>query len=348
MKHVLPLLVLALAACTPDFSYDVSRVDGPRVLAVRAVPPEVSPGQQTTLIALYVDENGTRTEGPLELTLCNARKPLAELGPIARACLNPDAPEQTHLGENVIAAPATIPTTSCSLFGPSPPPPKPNEPAGRPVDADQTSGFYHPALVFDTENGEPSLVPIRVNCGLGSVRQAISAEWTRRSRRNANPIIDSLSIVRGEGTELVPIDGAGAPPVLAAGETVTLRVAYPECPLAGEDVCGDHICGNDETLATCAADCTPPVQGCGGAEAYIAYDQRQGVITSRRESMRVAWYSTRGDFEEARTGRTADDVEPSTDNTFIAPTEPGTVFLWAVLRDDRGGTAFRSYRFVVE
>lgn len=346
-RSLFALALVLFVGCTPEFDYDVSRVDGPRVLAVRAVPPEVGPNGQTTLIALYVDESGTLTEGPLDFTLCTARKPLAELGPVARACLDPASSSQVRFGQGVLAATATVPANACSLFGPSPPPPKPNEPAGRPVDPDLTSGFYQPALVFDQENGEPSLAPIRINCGLGAVSQPVALEWNRRSRRNANPIIDSLTIVREEGEVVVPIDGTGTPPMLTQGETITLRVSYADCPLAGEDVCGDAICGNDETLADCPADCTAPVLGCGGAESYIAYDSDFGAIVARRESMRVAWYGTRGDFAEARTGRASEALEPYSDNTLFAPTESGELVIWVVLRDDRGGTAFRGYRFTV-
>jgi hypothetical protein len=72
------------------------------------------------------------------------------------------------------------------------------------------------------------------------------------------------------------------------------------------------------------------------------------VIVSHRESMRVSWYATQGDFTEARTGRAEEDPTTSSDNTLVAPTVPGTFFVWAVLRDDRGGTAFRGYRLDVE
>ena len=46
-------------------------------------------------------------------------------------------------------------------------------------------------------------------------------------------------------------DGHDEP--VAAGPKLPLEVAWPTCPLT--DVCGDGICGADETLMSCPADC---------------------------------------------------------------------------------------------
>ena len=60
---------------------------------------------------------------------------------------------------------------------------------------------------------------------------------------------------------------------------------------------------------------------------------------------RVSWFASSGTFTDAHTGREeAGPDDPSSDNTWLAPATPGAVFLWIVLRDDRGGVAWKGYR----
>lgn len=336
-------IALSTFGCTPELGEDVSLVNGRRVLAVRADPPEVAPGAQTTLTALYVDTSGTLSTGALDFTFCTAMKPLAELGPVASACLDPASDAQIHVGIGLTAT-GTVPTDTCSRFGPNPPPASGDDPPGRPTDADSTSGFYQPGIVFDAENGDPTLHAVRVRCGLGPVSQEVSVEWNRRARANQNPELTRLAIVRDDGELLVPPTSEGAPTVVGVSETVTLRAGYPTCP--SSDVCGDGVCGLDELAADCPMDCATPT-GCGGAERYLAYDVTTLRLVERREAVRVAWYATGGELDEPRTGRAEGDAETTTDNTWVAPSEPGRVYLWLVVRDDRGGTGFESYAFEV-
>jgi hypothetical protein len=58
--------------------------------------------------------------------------------------------------------------------------------------------------------------------------------------------------------------------------------------------------------------------------------------------MRVSWYATGGSFLHDVTGRAAEDPETYTQNEWTAPAAPGPVYLWAVLRDNRGGIDFSS------
>jgi hypothetical protein len=64
--------------------------------------------------------------------------------------------------------------------------------------------------------------------------------------------------------------------------------------------------------------------------------------------MRVSWYSTAGSFTDDRTGRAETDLLTTTDNIWTAPGTAGTVMMWAVLRDSRGGLAWKSFRIVVQ
>jgi hypothetical protein len=67
-----------------------------------------------------------------------------------------------------------------------------------------------------------------------------------------------------------------------------------------------------------------------------------------RESMRVSWYSNAGSFQDDRTGRSESEFETNTDNIWTAPDTAGVVTVWVVLRDSRGGIAWRSYRIQVQ
>lgn len=76
------------------------------------------------------------------------------------------------------------------------------------------------------------------------------------------------------------------------------------------------------------------------AESYAFFDVGQQRMVTRRESMRVSWFATAGDFDKDRTGRTETEQETTTDNTWTAPDEASVTHIWLVLRDARGGIAF--------
>ncbi len=82
----------------------------------------------------------------------------------------------------------------------------------------------------------------------------------------------------------------------------------------------------------------------GDAESYPVFDVASQTLSTQREAMRVSWYATGGAFADERTGRAGDDLTDDSDNVFTAPTTLGTVDLWAVLRDDRGGVGWSHAR----
>jgi len=63
--------------------------------------------------------------------------------------------------------------------------------------------------------------------------------------------------------------------------------------------------------------------------------------------LHLSWFVTGGTFEHDRTGVAAGDSSTSTSNRWTAPLQPGTIYLWLVLRDSRGGVATKSYAIVV-
>src|SRR5262249_6520001 len=138
-------LVAAGGACKPDLDQRTDLVKAPRVLAVRAEPAEVAPGDSVTLTTLYVDPNGVITPetAGFDWAFCNDRKPLAGLGRVSGGCANGGGVFSLEPG----GAPTVRgggPADACRNFGPEVPQPEPNQPAGRPVDPDSTGGFYQP------------------------------------------------------------------------------------------------------------------------------------------------------------------------------------------------------------
>ncbi len=75
-------------------------------------------------------------------------------------------------------------------------------------------------------------------------------------------------------------------------------------------------------------------------ERYVVYDLASQRIVERRETMRVSWFATAGEFENDRTGRSGEEAETFTENTWQAPADARTTHLFVVLRDARGGVAF--------
>ncbi|UJR81756.1 hypothetical protein [Sandaracinus amylolyticus] len=336
------LIGILASACVPDVDVDESLLGAPRLLAVRAEPSEAAPGDTVRFVGLYADASGAIDEAPLDWAFCIARKPLAELGPVARACLEVENDALVPIGVGLDVSGA-IPRDACRLFGPEPPPSEGGEPAGRPVDPDVTGGYAQPLRVLDPSEGVTSLVETRLACGLFGATQQQSVEYTQRYRRNASPTVEALEITRDDGTTETLGDEAIA---VRAGEVLTVRVRWPECAL--EDTCGDALCGIDETRASCAADCTTIGAGCGGAERYLRFDLATRTLVPERESIRVAWYVSGGTLESERTGVADDDTTSASENVLTAPDEPGELTLVVVLRDARGGAAWSQARLRVE
>jgi hypothetical protein len=76
-------------------------------------------------------------------------------------------------------------------------------------------------------------------------------------------------------------------------------------------------------------------------ETY-AYVSPEGVAESRVEEPYITWYATSGTLYESYT------LYPFTEATWVSPMASGTTGTWyAVVRDRRGGLAWRSQRFAI-
>ncbi|HEX7671332.1 MAG TPA: hypothetical protein VF395_17180 [Polyangiaceae bacterium] len=339
------------SACKPDIVGRASVVDSDRVLAVRSMHAEAKPGDATVeYSALYVGKKGAVDPVALKWSFCTTPKPLAVTGPIAPVCLAPTGKYLQPIPQDgTVTAP--IPEDACKKFGPTAPE---GPPPGRAADPDTTGGYYQPVRVLvPVNNGAPDYAVgvTRLDCGLAGATLEQSADYTKRYRPNENPAIDSLELTRSGGKR-VTLEADAAPDAtavtVAPSETVTLRATWPKCP--SKFVCGDGICSPGETVTDCPdfpTECGTP-NGCTGAEPYVALDPVNHVLADRREAIRVSWFTTDGDYSHERTGRTEDDSAVFSDNEFTAPSDRGRVFLWVVLRDDRGGVGFTGYRIDVQ
>lgn len=81
------------------------------------------------------------------------------------------------------------------------------------------------------------------------------------------------------------------------------------------------------------------------AEIFPVLDLQTGALVERREAVQLSWYVTRGQLALERTGRDPEDEAGWSQNTWTAPTEPGPVHLWIVVRDSRGGLSV-SYKAI--
>ncbi len=337
-----PLFVGALLACKPNLDETVSLITATRVLGVQATPAEGAPSASVTFTALVVDENGPVANAAIAWDFCDARNPLANLGPVSPECLEPGDVNLVPLGSGPVASGA-IPAIACRQFGPEVPEVMGNQTPGRPVDPDATGGYYQPVSLFvPTPSGETTaLYGTRISCGLAEGSSDVANDYLARYHLNVNPAVASLV---ANGAPLA-MDPGGAGNSVAAGQSVALEVAWAPCPLS--DVCGDGICGADESVASCAPDCTTP-QGCTGAERYVSFDLASQGLVDGREGMHVSWFATAGSFELDRTGNDGSDATTTNDNTWQAPGAPGTVHMWVVLHDDRGGIGWGAYTVQVE
>jgi hypothetical protein len=337
-------LALAAPSCKPNLDQVVSVVTDPIVLAVRADPPEAAPGAMLSYSTLYVDSAGPIAKAPIDWAYCEARKPLAELGPVNTKCLEATGSWFVPIGEGSPVS-GKLPPDGCKLFGPDVPPPEMNQPQGRPVDPDSTGGYYEPVRLLASD-GTVTLEQTRLSCGPGGVASDVGVEFAHRYHANTNPAVESLSTVGGSASIASLVTSDVGTNAVAAGAHLSLRVAWASCPTS--DVCMDGVCGADETSDSCPADCKMP-KGCSGAERFVVFDIGSQSVAVQRESIAAAWYTTPGaSVDTDRTGRQSTDEGTTSDNGWRAPATPGPAHLWVVLRDNRGGVGWAEYAFDVK
>ena len=342
------------SGCKPDFSDRPSEVQDHRVLAIQAEPaewlrrvdPDTNEARPAKYRALIANVTGTVSDANLEWAFCTRPKPLTELNDVSVACFQNDPSFIVPVG-NGPEATAAVPENTCRQFGPE----VPEDQSFRPADPDVTGGYYQPLRVlYRPSPGQvvPAIAKLRIRCGLPGASQEQTARYNRSYHSNTNPRIESITALSPGGPQVLGDVTAlpkPAPIMVAPGQTVTMSVAWPGCPL--QDACGDGVCGPTETKDTgdgqCEGDCKVE-RGCAGAERYLAFSLETRSLDEVREVMRVSWFTSLGggSFRDDRTGRGATDPGTVSENEYTAPTQAGVYPLWVVLRDSRGGVSWRS------
>lgn len=324
--RLLSLLAFAapFAACTPSFSDATSIVSGsPRLLAVQATPAEVATGKTFAMTALYVGPSGNASASGVDWAICLLQNPLGDPDPIAPGCFVTSSSDLTPLGAGTTVK-GTMPSDACELFGPESPPPQAGEPAPRPTDPDATGGFYLPVRIASGA-GDWSAATERIACPPSGVTLPVLTAFNSEYVANQNPSVASLASVGSDGTATTaPPDSpdGGAPPLgVVAGAHLTLRASWPACPASPG--------------------------ACGGAETYVYIDPTSKQVETGRESIVASFYATAGAFDLDRVGRDSTDDATTVDDGWTAPSAAGTVHLWVVLRDARGGVGWESYTLTV-
>jgi len=337
--------------CQPEFEDRASFVGALRVLGVRSDPAEGEPGTAIHYTALVGDASGTRSDVPIEWAHCTLPKPVSEVNDVNVLCFTDGPfikPFPGQVGQSVSAEIPLFPDNACNQFGPDLPN-IPGQPPGRPTDPDSTGGYYQPIrlAISRGDHFDFTVAETRIACNLPGATAEVLNDYRKRYRTNQNPELASVTATVGSSDIVLRTEDTGdSGLVVSPGAAVRLTAAWPECPT--EPACGNGFCEAGETATSCAEDCATPV-GCAGSEPYVSFDLSSRTLASRREAMRVSWYATAGAFADDRTGRTEQEASlASTDNTWTAPTDARAVTLWVVLRDNRGGLGWKSYRITVQ
>jgi len=342
MRSLIHLRCLVLAtsatACVPDFDDDLSRITQPQLLALRGTPAEAKENGDSVLEALVAVPPGEETPS-VQFGLCLARKPLTQLGPVNQACLRANAPADVllPLGDGTQVS-AQLPADACRRFGPLRPAEEAGKPSGRPVDPDVTGGFYQPFVA--RLGAQVSVGSVRIDCDLSGAASDQSIKYRQQYRINENPQL--ARVTRSDGGDL---NEATTEPV-RAGSSLRLDALWEACPRSSS--CGDGFCTANEDTTSCAEDCLTP-HGCTGAEYYVSYNAEEQTLVTRREGITVAWFASRGHFEDEQTGLSEDEAASATEthNRWSVGSEPGPATIWLVIRDTRGGQSWKTFHFEV-
>jgi hypothetical protein len=312
MEQAKHAFLLALAAtsftpgCKPAVGQAPSLITDYALLAVIGEPPEAKPGDKVTYSYLLASPSGTVDDNTAGWDVCLTPKPPAENNSVASAC-NPPTPGTTP----GLTFDAPMPTNACQLFGPIAPPVEAGKPAIRPRDPDATGGYYLPVRVklSDLATGDVAGFAFeRITCNPANANADTIGQYLAQYQANKDPGI--------AGTDLVT-SSVGTTNLDTAAQTVSV--------LPGETV---------DFVATFTA---------GSAETFPIIAPGGDSLKSLTESLHMSWFATAGSFVHDRTGVASTETATSTTNTWKAPDETAVVYVWLVLRDSRGGTAFKSY-----
>lgn len=184
-------IVMLLGACNKSFT-PADHVEGLRVLAIKAEPPEAAPGAMTTLTALAVDTSGAAIS--VDWAACTEAA-IPGTGIVNPDCLQKDtAAFLAELGAGTPLA-ATVPMIDPNIFAPP----------------DASGGLYLPIRARVSTSGDRIDVIYQMRFGQSTMP-------------NHNPTLASVEVVAADGTT-APLDEA-TPLAVSSGQAITVRATF--------------------------------------------------------------------------------------------------------------------------
>lgn len=190
------LLILATLSCGSDFDRSASLIAIPRLLAVRAEPPESAQGAEVTYTALMVTPTGEDASAAIDWSFCATPPALTETGAVSTACLAGEA-ESLPSGSIITAL---TPTDACRRFGPLGMPLTNSTQVGQPVSLDETGGSYQPIRL--AWEGGLAFAFERLACEPRGVSMDVASVYRGAHQPNRNPRIASFTTSPESGPEL--------------------------------------------------------------------------------------------------------------------------------------------------
>lgn len=186
--------LLLLSGCSTSFE-PPSFLSGLRILAVKAEPPEIAPGDATTMMGLAVDTRGDA----VALTWAACTVPaLPNLGSINPDCFTGGpAPYLAALGSGP-SIQAVVPDVNVADFGPP----------------DASGGIYLPVILEAQASG-------------ATVNAAYHLRLARAEPPNNNPTLAAVLVVPADGSAPITTDEA-VPIEVGSGDKVTLRAIFTD------------------------------------------------------------------------------------------------------------------------
>jgi hypothetical protein len=182
------LVALALASsCSDGVDRSIAQVTGPRILAVRAEPPESAPGATVTYAALVATPDGPAVADDLAWTFCTTAPTRAEAGPVNPTCIaNSGAPDAIGMTATV-----KTPADACRRFGPLGMPATNAAAVSQPLLPDASGGYYQPLRL--AWQASLALALERLTCDPTGVSLDLAQAYRTARRANANPRLWGLT-----------------------------------------------------------------------------------------------------------------------------------------------------------
>jgi hypothetical protein len=313
--RALAALVL-LAGCQSPFAPS-SLIEGLRVLAVKAEPPELAPGETSTLTVLAAETN-QKNPVMFDWARCNLAPGPTDPA-INRSCILPPADGPSPLTPltgatevNTLSTPSHLEQLAVTM------PQVTADQLGLP---DYTLGVYVPYRVTASAFGVGSS-----DMGADQVMAFYRLRLaTGLEARNHNPRIHGVYEI-------------GSPDTLDAGSADWMRLH----DLQDQPVV---IAAQQQLRLRALLDID-------SIENFLILDgdPRLKQFKLVEEQPRVLWYASAGSFDHAVTGLDdADVVFTLDDNSGNAPIPPpqSTIYFWIVVHDERGGTDFAARQIAV-